>query len=226
MNSFTTPGIRTPLRVIVVEDHPVVRNGIRMLIESQPDMTVVAEADDGKPVIELLNAGMRAEIIISDLNMPHMDGYALFEHIKNSGLPINIIVLSMLDTQQHVERAFQAGCLGYLTKAVEPAELIFALRQVATGKKYICSATVNQIVSSRSFQVYPEVGLKKLPELSDRELEVLKLIAQGMTTIEIADQIFLSKRTVEGHRQSLMDKTGSRNAAVLVKLAAFHGLVQ
>lgn len=226
MDSSYNPETRKPLRVIIVEDHPVVRNGIRILIDSQPDMTVVAEAADGESVVALLNAGMRAEIIISDINMPIMDGYTLFEHIKMSRISVKIIVLSMLDTQQHVEKAFQAGCFGYLTKAVEPSELIFALRQVATGKKYICSATVDQMVSSRLFNTHPEINLKKLPELSERELEILELIAQGMTTIEIADRIFLSRRTVEGHRQSLMNKTGSRNTAVLVKMAVSHGLVQ
>lgn len=135
-----------------------------------------------------------------------MDGYALFEHIKASGLSIKTIVLSMLDTEQHIEKAFQAGCSGYLTKAVEPAELIFALRQVATGKKYLCSSTIEKIVTNRSFKTEMAAGPEKLPVFSERELQVLELISQGMTTLEIADKVFLSKRTVEGHRQSLMEK--------------------
>jgi len=138
--------------------------------------------------------------------MPIMDGYALFEHIKASGLSIKTIVLSMLDTEQHIEKAFQAGCSGYLTKAVEPAELIFALRQVATGKKYLCSSTIEKIVTNRSFKTEMAAGPEKLPVFSERELQVLELISQGMTTLEIADKVFLSKRTVEGHRQSLMEK--------------------
>lgn len=225
MNLYDSPGNGKPLRVILAEDHPVVRNGIRMLIDAQPDMVVVAEAADGQAVVNLLKAGMSADIVISDINMPLMDGYALFEHIRKSDSAVRTIVLSMLDTEQHVEKAFRAGCSGYLTKAVEPAELIFALRQVAMGKKYLCSATVDKIISNRPFRPIDIAGAEKFPELTEREQEVLELIAKGMTTLEIADKVFLSKRTVEGHRQSLMDKTGARNTAVLIKVAVEHGLI-
>jgi len=213
------------IKVMLVEDHHVLRDGLRMLINAQNDMIVVAEAGDGAAALSLLQGGLQAEILISDLNLPIMDGLTLFDNLSKENLPVKSIAFSMLNSEKHIEQAFQLGCYGYLTKSIESDELLFGIRQVSLGKKYICSDIVDAVTQNLHKGI-EEIAIEDVPDLSDREREILELISNGMTNMQISDQIFLSKRTVEGHRQSLLEKTGSRNTAVLIKYAVVHGLVR
>jgi len=213
------------IKVMLVEDHPVLRGGIRMLIDAQQDMMVVAETGDGESALAILQSGLEVDVLLSDLNMPIMDGFALFEQIMLLNLPVKPISFSMINSDKHIERALQLGCYGYLTKSIESEELLFGIRQVAIGKKYICSDIVDTIAQHLKKDVQ-EYNAENLPKFSERELEILEKISLGLTNMQISDEIFLSKRTVEGHRQSLLEKTGSRNTAVLIKYAVIHGLVK
>ena len=210
------------IKVMLIEDHHVLRKGLRMLIDTQLDMTVIAEAGDGATALSILQSGIPADILLSDLNMPHMDGFTLFERVQELKLSVKLIAFSMTNSGNHVERAFSFGCCGYITKSIESEELLFGIRQVASGKRYISSDIVIEIVP----------GLKNssakndnIIEFSDRELEVLDLIGKGMTNAQMSEKLFLSKRTIEGHRQSLLDKTGSINTSVLVKYAVLNGYI-
>jgi len=209
---------------MLVEDHHVLRGGLRMLINAQPDMTVIAEAGDGLSALELVQQGTQADIMISDLNMPKMDGFALFAELEKENIGLKPIAFSMLNSEKQIERAFNLGCYGYLTKSIESEELLFGIRQVAVGKKYLCSDVIDAVIDN--FNIDKDGFTEDLPEFSERELLILEKIAQGLTTTQIADEIYLGKRTVEGHRQSLLDKTGSRNTAVLIKYAVQHNLVR
>lgn len=214
------------LKIILAEDHAVVRNGIKRLIDEQEDMQVVAEASNGQAVMDLLEMGTQADIILSDVNMPHVDGLTLFNNIRTSNPEIKTIALSMLDSERQIKKCFLAGCSAYLTKSAEPEELIYALRSVGKGKKFVCSETLERLIPSRQSQITDETPASfEIPEFSDREIEVLELIATGLTNQEIADKIFLSKRTVEGHRQSLIDKSCSKNTAVLIHYAMLHNII-
>ncbi|GAA3956479.1 response regulator transcription factor [Pedobacter ginsengiterrae] len=214
------------LRIILAEDHAVVRHGIKRLIDEQDDMQVIAEASNGQQVLDFLASGKTADIILSDVNMPELDGFGLFNNIRVSSPNIKTVALSMLDSERQIKKCFLAGCSAYLTKSAEPQELIYALRCVGQGKKFVCSESVEKLVPFRNQEMNrDEENAVNLPDFTEREMEILELIAKGMTNQEIADKIFLSKRTVEGHRQSLIDKTQSRNTAVLVHYAMIHSLI-
>lgn len=214
------------LKIILAEDHTVVRNGIKRLIDEQEDMQVVAEASNGQGVLDWLANGKQADIILSDVNMPVVDGLTLFNNLRISNPKLKMIALSMLDSERQIKKCFLAGCSAYLTKSAEPEELIFALRSVGQGRKFVCSEALEKLIPLRFSQIRSEIDdSSDIPDFSDREIEILELISLGLTNQEIADKIFLSKRTVEGHRQSLIDKTGSRNTAVLIHYAMMHELI-
>ena len=214
------------LRIIIAEDHAVVRHGIKRLIDEQEDMQVVAEASNGQQVLDLLASGETADIVLSDVNMPIVDGFTLFNNIRNSSPEIKTVALSMLDSERQIKKCFLAGCSAYLTKSAEPVELIYGLRSVGMGKKFVCSDSVEKLILFKHQEIAPdEESHAHIPEFSEREIEILELIAKGLTNQEIADKIFLSRRTVEGHRQNLIDKSGSRNTAVLVHYAMTHSLI-
>ena len=218
------------IRIILVEDHLVVRNGIKLLLDTQENIQVIAEVNNGKEVFSYLEEKIIPDIIITDINMPGMDGIELTEKLTEQYPHVKVIVLSMLDNHQHVAQAFEKGAKGYLVKNVSYDELLFAIRHVFNGGRYLCEELAmllleRVIAQSSMFGVFEKDKLLDEIDLSERELEVLQLISDGYTNVEIADKLFLSKRTVEGHRQNLIEKTKVRNSASLIKYAVANGLV-
>jgi DNA-binding NarL/FixJ family response regulator len=212
------------LKIILAEDHIIVRNGIKLILDSQPGVQVIGEADNGKEVLDLIASGTIPDIVLTDINMPEMDGISLIRELKEKWPDIKTIVLSMLDNEKYVAQAFLEGSQGYLMKNVNEDEMMFALKTVHSGTKYLCCELAQGLldrllhnVAAQTEQTHTQI------ELSMREIEVLHLIAEGYTNQEMADKIFLSKRTVEGHRQSLIDKTGSKNTAALIRFAVTNG---
>ena len=217
---------RSSIKIILAEDHHVVRNGIRSLLERQPDFSLVAEAGNGNEVLQSLSDGLPADIILTDINMPDMDGIEMIEAVRAAGHKPRIIVLSMLDNEKFVVKAFNAGANGYLLKNVTPVELIFAIRHVVSGGEYVCAEVAMRLLKrvAKVPQLPPTADLPEL-NLSERDTEVLELIAEGYTNQEIADRLFSSKRTIEGYRHSLMNRTGSRNTAALIKFALRNSII-
>lgn len=215
------------IKVVLVEDHNIVRDGIKMLLESEAGIHIVGEATNGLEALELLATNEDVDVILSDINMPGMDGLAMIRELKESHPAIKVIILTMLDNEKYVTKAFNEGAVGYLLKNVSSDELIFSLKHVNIGGHYLCSelsiTLLKRLTNSPSFT---NSELETTVDLSSREIEVLQLIAEGYTNGEISEKMFLSKRTIEGHRQSLIDKTGSRNTAVLVRFAVLHGLIK
>jgi DNA-binding NarL/FixJ family response regulator len=214
------------INIILADDHNIVRNGIKALLDREAAYKIVGEAEDGNGVLALLNQGVIANIVITDLNMQRMGGLELLEGLKASHSQVKSIVLSAHDNEQYIAKAFKAGAAGYLLKSIGANELIFAIKHVAENNQYISSKLTSKFLA-RILAVPDHVerlsryGL----EFSEKEVEVLGLIADGYTNQEIADKIFSGKRTVEGYRQSLIDKTGARNTAALIRFAVANGII-
>jgi DNA-binding NarL/FixJ family response regulator len=214
------------IRVILAEDHNIVRNGIRNLLEKEKDFKIVGEALNGQEVLDLLRNGVTADVILTDINMPVMNGVEMSQKVRELNTNIKIVVLSMLDHERYVMQAFRAGVNGYLLKNISADELIFAIRHIHVDGRYICSELSLRFLDrlihqpDRS-QHEQETGI----EYSTREIEVLMLVADGHTNQEIADRLFTSERTIENYRQTLIEKTEAKNTASLIRYAIQHGLI-
>ena len=215
------------LNVLLAEDHNIVRNGIKMLLEMDSTINVVGEAMDGLQALEMVQKGMEVDIILADVNMPEIDGITLIGKVKAFNPNIRVMILSMLDNEKYVSQAFMEGASAYMLKSVSADELVFSIKHVSAGNKYLCSELSIRLLDrliQKSNMEYGGVDISK--NFSMREIDVLHLIAEGLTNAEMSDRLFISKRTVEGHRQSLIEKTGSRNTAALIKYAVLNGIVQ
>ena len=214
------------MKIILAEDHKIVRNGIKMLLESQGEITVVAEAKNGIDVLKYFKDGGQADVVITDINMPEMDGITLITELKAVSPDTHIMMLSMLDNEKYIAQAFIEGARGYLLKNVSEEELNFALRYVIGGGRYLCAELAEKLLdklTSNPLQQANAAG--QSIDFSLREMEVLHLIAEGFTNTEMADKLFLSKRTIEGHRQALIEKTGAKNTAALIRFAVVNGFI-
>lgn len=211
---------------MLVEDHHVVRDGIRFLLEKQDNIRVVDEALNGAQAIEMVQRGNVPDLIITDINMPDMDGVMLIRQLKKIEPSLKIMVLSMLDHEKYISTSFQAGGIGYLLKNVTSQELLFAINHVMSGHEYICAEIATRFLQRMlRAPVLSKTGDTAAVDLSERDLEILHLVSEGYTNEEIANKLLTSKRTVEGFRQQLLIRTGTRNTAALVRFAALNGLL-
>lgn len=215
------------IKILLAEDHNIVRNGIRNLLEKEKDLKVVGEALNGREVVDMLNAGLKADIVLADVNMPQMSGIEMSEKVSGEGERPKVVILSMLDHERYVLEAFQAGASGYLLKNISADELVFALRHIHVDGRYICSELALRFLDKLLKEPEQKPSGNELAvQLTTREIEVLMLVADGMTNQEIADKLFTSKRTIEGNRQTLLEKTATRNTAALIRYALKSGLIQ
>ncbi|MNK17101.1 Transcriptional regulatory protein DegU [compost metagenome] len=214
------------INIILAEDHNIVRNGIKLLLEADEQIRVLGEGNNGIEVMKLLASG-EVDMIIADINMPEMDGMQLLREVKAKYPKIKVVMLSMHDHEKYVMEAFKNGGDGYLLKNVGADELIFAVKFVNQGRRYLCSELTMSLMDT---MLQSKQYLMSMPDneidFSLRELEILQLIAEGLTNLEMSEKLFLSKRTIEGHRQSLLDKTGSKNSAALIRYGVINGLIQ
>jgi DNA-binding NarL/FixJ family response regulator len=214
------------IKIFIAEDHKVVRRGLREFLQNEPDFTIAGEAEDGQQIIDLLLSGVEGDVLLTDLNMPGMDGIQLAKLVQEKYPALKVILLTVMEEEEHIQQAFQAGIMSYIFKTADPQELIYAVRQVADGKSYFCSGLSVKLMK-RIAELDRDQSLKCTNiEFSERELDVLRLIADGFTNEEAADKLFTSRRTVEGHRQAMIDKTGSRNSLALIRFAVQHGLLK
>ena len=214
------------INILLAEDHNIVRNGIKMLLESDQEIQVLGEATNGFEVLKQM-ASKTVDMVLVDINMPEMDGMQLLREVKEKYPRTKVVMLSMHDHEKYVMEAFKNGSDGYLLKNIGADELIFAVKFVQQGHQYLCAeltmAMMDNLLHSRKYLVtMPDNEI----DFSLRELEILQLIAEGLTNLEMSEKLFLSKRTIEGHRQSLLDKTGSKNSASLIRYGVLNGLIQ
>ncbi|MFC6101468.1 response regulator transcription factor [Olivibacter domesticus] len=214
------------INIILVDDHYIVRQGVRTLLETESDLTIIGETDQQSELIQLLESDQPIDVIMMDITMPGVDGITLTTAIKSARPQLHIIILSMMDHVKYVTQAFEAGADAYLVKNVSRDELLFAIKHVAEGNQYICSEISMKLLSQATNTYKQPLAVEVLDlHINNREMEVLALTADGFTNQEIAERLFTSKRTVEGYRQSLIEKTGVRNSAALVKFAFQNGLL-
>jgi two-component system, NarL family, response regulator NreC len=205
------------ISVVLADDHAVVRSALRLMLEAEPNIEVLAEAGDADAATRYA-AGHRPDVLILDINMPGGSGLAAIPSIREQSPETQIVVLTMQDETAFAREALQAGVLGYILKEAASEELVKAVRMAAEGRTYL----------------QPELGARLAAEpeasspddLSHRELEVLRLIALGHTNNEIADQLYLSVRTVESHRAHIQQKLGLTTRSELVRYALDRGLIE
>ena len=217
-------------RVFLVDDHPLVRGGLRAMLATEADLLVVGEANHGQALLDQLPT-TPADVVLLDLNMPVLDGLATTQRLHAEFPEVHILVLSMLSHERYVGQLFEAGALGYALKIDEPDEIVLAIHSVAAGRPYLCSELGLLLLAKEQQAQEPEppvvaAGAPTPYKLSPRELEVLWLLAEGLTNADIAERLHTSKRTIETHRQQLLTKTGTKNAAALIKLAVAQGIVR
>jgi DNA-binding NarL/FixJ family response regulator len=215
------------IKVMLAEDHVIVRDGIKMILEQGENIDIVAVAKNGVEVLDLLKRGGKTDVLLTDIQMPELDGINLIGKVKAIDPDIKIIMLSMHNDLGFLTQTFAQDANGYLLKGCSVDELLFAINYVAQGGKYISTELSLELADRYANHMTRthNTTLKQDNDFSEREMEVLQLIGEGLTNHEISDRLFLSKRTVEGHRQSLLQKTNSNNTATLIKFAVLHGLV-
>lgn len=206
-----------PIRVLLVDDHPVVRAGIEGILNSQPDIEVVGEASDGIEAI-CLNQTLQPDVILMDLQMPKMDGITAIKAIHEQTNPPHILVLTTYDTDADIVRAIQAGATGYLLKDTPREDFFAAVRQVAQGK-----SVLTPVVASR---LMAHMRAPAEEQLSGREIEVLTLVAQGHSNKEIAKQLHISTATVKTHLIHIYGKLGVSDRTASVTTALEKGILR
>lgn len=211
------------IRVILVEDHALVRAGLRALLERAGDIHVLGEASNGQEGVEMTKS-LKPDVVIMDIMMPRLNGIQAAEHIQNLKLPANVLLLSMYSEEGLVHQALQSGAKGYVLKTSVSEELLEAVRIVARGETYLSTA-VSTILVESAFHHSTSQSNNPLDNLSPREKEILQLIAEEYTSIEIANLLTISEKTVEKHRANLMEKLHVRNLAGVVRLAIKYGLI-
>jgi two-component system response regulator NreC len=214
-----------PIRVVVADDHPVVRTGLRTVLAGQTDLEVVGEAADSEEVVKLA-AELRPDIVLLDLNMPKGGGVGCVRRLREAGTGARVLVLSMHDDPAVVRGTLQAGASGYLVKQAVDTELVLAVRAVKRGEIYLHSSLTHALIEdARARLPAGAVGQSRYDLLSKREKEVFQWLVRGYTNQQIADRLFLSPKTIETHRAHLLEKLALHSRAELVQFALDHGLL-
>lgn len=212
-----------PRRVLIADDHALVRSGIRLLLESLRDVEVVAEAGDGLEALALVRS-KRPDILLLDITLPGLNGLVLLDRIRSLPDKPRVIVLSMHSGPEYVARALNAGAAGYLLKDSAFAELALALDVVSMQRRYLSRALDPEVIER--FRDSLRTGEDELGILTPRQRQILQLVAEGQSTRQIAERLHISVKTVETHRAQLMERLGIHEIAGLVRFAIRTGLIE
>lgn len=208
------------IKILVVDDHAIMRDGIHALIDLHDDIEVVGEASDGKEAIEKVRE-LVPDVVIMDIAMPGMDGLEAARRIRKRNPEVKVLVLTQHDHKEYVLSAIKAGVAGYLPKRAVSSELVSAIRAVHRGESFLYPSAATALI-----QDYLRKGeAEPYDYLTEREREILKLIAEGHTSREIASMLFISVKTVQGHRTKIMEKLDIHNRTELIRYAMRKGLV-
>ncbi|RPD44169.1 DNA-binding response regulator [Hymenobacter sediminis] len=209
------------IRLFLVDDHTMLRAGLRSLLALEPGLLVVGEAEHGQHLLDQL-AETPADVVLLDLHMPGLDGLATTRRLRVEYPDVRVLILSMVDNELPIAQLLEAGATGYVLKNASKKELVVAIHTVAAGQPFLCSELgllfLHKLVAREGVPAIAPGG-----ELTPREREVLRLLGAGFTTGEIAEQLFTSPRTVEKHRQLILEKTGAKNTAALIRYAMTQG---
>jgi DNA-binding NarL/FixJ family response regulator len=209
-------------RILVADDHPLVRSGLTKVIDAKPDMEVVAEAEDGAEAVE---KALKEDVhlVILDVSMPRKTGIQAAAELHKRRPELRLLMLSMHDSEQFLFEALKAGASGYVLKSGADTDIVDAVRAAMRGDSYLYPSAVTTLV--RDYVERGGRGEEQFDVLTPRELEVLKLIAEAYSSKQIAQQLFISIKTVERHRQNILDKLGMRDRVVLTRYAIRRGLI-
>src|SRR5712671_5318273 len=208
------------IRVLIADDHGVVAEGLKHLVDAQPDMAVIACVEDGREAVRMAGE-TRPDVVVMDLSMPELNGAEATRSIMQRDPKCRVIVLSMYAEREYVRRALKAGAVGYVVKRSAAKELVDAIRATHAGQRYLSSRVADVVIEDSAADGKDD----RLAKLSAREREVLQLIAEGRTGAEIAERLTLSQKTVETYRARLIEKLGIRDVPGLVRFAIQSGLV-
>lgn len=214
------------IKIIIAEDHHLVRQGLRALLAAEPDLQIVGEAENGSQALRLAEQQL-PEVMIVDLMMPGLNGLEVARSVGQRALPIKVIVLSMYDNEAYVAEALSSGAAAYVLKQSSAADLVEAVRMVMAGRRYL-----SPLLSERALEAYTQYiqqvkdsSQNLYDALTPREREVLHLAAEGYTNAKIAQRLAISSRTVEVHRANMMRKLGLRNQTDLIRFAIQRGIL-
>lgn len=211
------------ITVFLADDHAVVREGLRLLLEAQGDIKVIGDAADGRQAVRQV-AELRPDVVIMDIAMPELNGIEATWQICELCPSTQVVILSMRSDNEHIFRGFQAGARGYLLKESAGVEVVNAVRAVHAGRRYLSQRISDKVIDDYVRQREAAEAKSPLARLSPREREILQLIVEGKTSAEIAGILFLSPKTVETYRSRLKQKLGISDVPGLVKFAIQHGL--
>ncbi len=212
------------INIMLVDDHPVIRRGLRALLEAEPGFKVVGDAGDGFEAVQVFEKS-NPNVVLLDMVMKGASGIEVSRQLTKNNHSVGVIIYSMLSSKHHVLEALRAGARGYVLKESPSEELVQAIRAVAAGHKYLSTMLLDRTIDI-FMQIADGNGLEPLNTLTPREKEVLELSAQGNTAAEIAKQLYVSRRTVEAQRASVMRKLGLKNQHELIVFASQKGILE
>ncbi|MFJ9589321.1 response regulator [Streptomyces acidicola] len=215
---------QTPTRILLADDHALVRRGVRLILDSEPDLTVIAEADNGAEALTQARTH-RPDLAILDIAMPRLTGLQAARELSRTEPDLRILILTMYDNEQYFFEALSAGASGYVLKSVADRDLVEACRATMRGEPFLYPGAVNALI--RNYLDLAREG-RALPAraITEREEEILKLVAEGHTSQEIADLLVISPKTVERHRANLLQKLGLKDRLELTRYAIRVGLIE
>jgi two-component system response regulator NreC len=211
------------VRVLIADDHPIVRKGMRSVLENEPWIKVVGEAEDGTRALEAVE-NLRPDVLIVDMMMPGHNGLEVIRQAKQFFPALHVLVLSMHKNEAYVAEALNRGASGYILKDTGPTELVEGVKIVISGERYLSKELTEQMGDSHNYGS-DDFRMDSYETLTNREREILQLAAEGHTSLEIAQRLSISRRTVETHRANLMDKLNLRNQTDLVLYAIKRGIL-
>jgi len=212
-----------PIKVFLADDHAVVRDGLRALLEAQADITVVGDAATGREAVRQVTR-LKPDVVVIDIAMPELNGIDATQQIRESCPSTQVVILSMHGSAEHISRAMKAGALGYIMKESAGKEVGDAVRSVHARRRYLSSQISDTMVGDYLHLLQTASAQSPLDSLSSREREILQLVVEGKSSTEIANTLFLSPKTIETYRSRLMNKLRIHSLPDLVKFAVQHGI--
>ncbi|MFA9452641.1 MAG: response regulator [Candidatus Aminicenantaceae bacterium] len=212
------------IKVVLADDHTIVRKGLRSLLDDEGDINVIGEAGDGKEAIELVEQ-LKPHIVVMDIGMPVLNGLEATRRIIKKHPDTKVLILTMHTNEEYVFEILQAGASGYIIKKAAPTELVAAIRAVKQGESFLSPSISKKVIEEYLQRAGEEKWEDAFDLLTDREREVLQLIAEGLSTREIAEKLFISTKTVETHRMHMMEKLDLHGTADLTRYAIRKGIV-
>lgn len=215
-----------PINIIIADDHPLIAKGIKNALENYKDFNILGTFNNGKEVLEFIEQTTTIDIALLDINMPIMDGIECAKKILAEYPDTKVAMLSMYQEMSIIKELINIGVKGYMLKTISTDELQIAIHNIYNGKEYFNSEITKALLTGKTESQTPYIKVSKITEeLTEREKEIIKLLAEGMTNKQIGDELYISPRTVDSHRTNLMKKLNINNVASLIRFAFKNGLI-